>query len=64
MVKPCLKTCCCPKDPREGLALPNCTFAPGVYQNVNIEIGENCQIIRLEKADKEQINLCDACDGE
>lgn len=57
----CLKPCCCPKAPREGLQPPKCRFAAGVYQNVTVEIGQDCQIIRLEPADKSQINLCDPC---
>lgn len=60
MVK-CLNPCCCPEHGREGLALPNCRFAAGVYQNVNIEIGQNCQIIRITPADKTKVLLCDPC---
>lgn len=64
MVGKCVKFCCCPKTTDdEGLKLPKCAFSPGVYQNVNIEIGQNCQIISITPADKEQVNLCDPCDN-
>lgn len=60
MVEPCLKTCCCP-DSRGELSLPSCTFAPGVYQNVNIEINQFCQVVSITAADHETVNLCDPC---
>lgn len=64
----CLKSVCdCGRSndtEKDPLIPENCIFEPGVYSNVNIEIGDNCQLISLANASKEDVYLCDPCPTE
>lgn len=58
----CVQTCCVPKQGKPELTEPSCTYAKGVYENVNVEIDEHCRVIRITKADNRLVRLCDPCD--
>lgn len=62
----CVKSVCqCHKEDKvdkPDLIASNCIFGKGIYSNVTIEIGNDCQIISMKPASKEIINLCDPCE--
>lgn len=62
----CIKTCC--KDEqkrRHALEIAqDCRFTPGIYRNVNIEIGDDCKIKWLEPAAHDVVLMCDPCGAD
>ncbi len=62
----CLKKCCCPKKDKEQEPLTlggQCVVPAGIYKNVDVEINEECRIVRLAPADNREVFLCDPCNG-
>lgn len=62
----CVKSVCqCHKEDKThkpDLIITECIFNKGIYSNVTIEIGNDCQIISMKPATKEVVKLCDPCE--
>lgn len=58
----CLGKCCLPKREKPELVVgKSCVAPPGVYENVTVEIDENCQVVRMEPGRRYNVKGCDQC---
>lgn len=62
----CIRFCCDEnQNKRPELTLEKtCVVKAGVYKNVNVTIGKDCRVMKLESAEKELIFLCDPCEDK
>lgn len=58
----CLDKCCLPKEDKpELVAGAKCVVPPGVYENVTVEINEECKVVRMEPSRRYNVKGCDQC---
>lgn len=60
----CVQKCCEPSLGKPELTVPeSCVVAPGVYENVIVEIDSHCRVVRMEEAPRVHAHGCDLCSG-
>lgn len=60
--KNCVDVCCHErKEKPELVHKKHCVVPPGIYENVTVEIDENCQVVRLVQSPRYNVVGCDPC---